>query len=237
MSNKTVLTDEEVKKIINSAKNMRDRALLSLLADTGIRCSEALAIKPQDIDYAGKTVMIPHLKVGIKKKCSGCGRMAGGKQLFCVKCGADISKIKPEGEEKHIRLVNVGDQTLFYIKEYLTARKGYKSEESGLVFAIKRQAVNDIVRSAAEKAGLSGKILTNPETGRKHFVSPHKFRDALAVAWLGSELDGVSESDKQKALQMHLGHRRFETTARYQKLSEKSISDVSTQIRNRRFGK
>jgi integrase len=236
MSNKTVLTIEEVKAIINATTCLRDRALVYLLADTGIRCSEALAIKLNDIDYENNTIMIPHLKIGVKKTCCGCGRQAGGKQAFCVKCGADISDVKSEGEEKRTRIVNVGNVAMNNIQEYVKARKGIKRYETDLLFPIKRVTVNDIVKQAAIKAGLSGKILTNPETGRKHFVSPHKFRDALAVDWLSSSFDDVTEADKQKALQMHLGHKRYETTARYQKLSEKSISNVSSKVRKNRLG-
>jgi len=57
------LTEEEIKKFFNSLKGRsirrhRFRALVSILISTGCRISEALNLKPQDIDWDKKEAMI-----------------------------------------------------------------------------------------------------------------------------------------------------------------------------------
>lgn len=51
------LEQDQVNRLINSAKNGRDKLLLILLANTGRRISEALELKPKDIDYARELIL------------------------------------------------------------------------------------------------------------------------------------------------------------------------------------
>ena len=65
-----------------------------------------------------------------------------------------------------------------------------------------------------------------------HYVHPHTFRDSLAVDWLTLDDTG----DSQKLLQNHLGHKRYETTARYFKLTPVQVTDAADKVRRHRFG-
>jgi integrase/recombinase XerD len=47
-----VLTREEVSKLINSAETRKSRLILSLLYSSGLRVSELVNLKPQDINFA-----------------------------------------------------------------------------------------------------------------------------------------------------------------------------------------
>ena len=228
MALKTFLTPEEVKALISNAKNLRDKMIISFLADSGCRVSELLQLNVAQIDFDQKLVLIPHLKVGLRKKCSSCGKAMGRRQGFCSKCGADISEVIADGIEERHRLINVGEQTLNLCREYIDKR----AKNSERLVTLTRQMVYVIIRECAAEAGLGGKTILNPETGQMHYVHPHSFRDSLAVDWLTLDDSG----DSQKLLQGHLGHKRYETTARYFKLTPAQVAKQADDVRRHRFG-
>lgn len=213
--------------MINQATCLRDKVILSFYSDTGARASELLAPRVKDFDLHQRLVMIPHLKHGIKKICPRCQRTAGRSTRFCSKCGQDLSKVEALGIQKRNRLIGFSQTTADLIREYV---KGMDPEEP--LIDLSRQAIYYIVRDAAERAGLGGKAILNPETGKMHYVHPHNFRDSLAVGWLTFS---EGDANKQKALQDHLGHQSFDTTMRYNKLTPSTVQDVSEQVRQARF--
>ena len=226
---KTFLTSDEIREMVKAAPTLRDKVIVSFLADTGCRVSELLRLKTQHIDFDRRLVLIPHLKAGTKKKCPGCGKTVGRRHNFCPQCGKDISCVEAEGSEERTRLVNVGDETLNLCREYIEKR----NSNSDQLISLTRQMVGVIIRRCADAIGLGGAVMLNPETGRQHYVHPHSMRDSLAVDWL--TLDDSATS--QKALQDHLGHEKYETTARYQKLTMESVADAAEKVRRHRFGK
>ena len=52
------LTSEQVDYLIASAENVRDKAIISLFADSGIRLNELLNIREGDIDLESMTVTV-----------------------------------------------------------------------------------------------------------------------------------------------------------------------------------
>jgi integrase len=186
-----------------------------------------LKVKVEDVDLKNRLVMIPHLKYGTRKKCPQCGKAAGKKKPFCSHCGADISNVTPEGIEERSRLINIGSSTASLLKEYLENRV----RKDDHLFPLTRQRVGQIVRDLAERAGISGRVILNPETGKKHYVHPHSFRDSLAVDWLLYSGDDIS---KQKALQEHLGHKRFDTTMRYFKIAPAAVRKIGDEVQKQR---
>lgn len=225
---KTYLTPDEIQAMIEAAPTLRDKLIVSFLADTGCRVSELLRLKTGHIDFDRRLALIPHLKVGLRKKCPSCGKSTGRRQNFCPKCGADISEVTAEGSEERTRLINVGEETLRLCREYLEKRR----DGSDQLISLTRQMVYHILRECAKKAGLDGKVILNPETGRMHYVHPHNLRDSLAVDWLLLDDSG----DSQKMLQEHLGHKRYETTARYFKLTPSQVAKTADEVRRHRFG-
>jgi integrase/recombinase XerD len=225
---KTYLTPDEIRSMVDNAPTLRDKLIISFLADTGCRVSELLQLKTEHIDFDRQLVLIPHLKVGLRKKCPNCGKSTGRRQNFCPKCGTDISQVTAEGTEERMRLVNVGQKTLDLCRQYLELRKN-KTER---LINLTRQTVYHLIRECARKAGLDGQVILNPETGRMHYVHPHNLRDSLAVDWLTMDDSG----DSQKMLQDHLGHKRYETTARYFKLTPSQVARTADEVRRHRFG-
>ena len=230
MAIRTFITPTEITAMISKATNLRDKMVLTFLSDVGCRVSEMLALTPANIDLDRQEVIIPHLKRGTKKKCPKCLRIAGRSTRFCARCGADLSKVTAEGLEERTRIVSIGKDTSDILREYLSR---IPIEPDKPLVPLTRQMIYKIVRDAAISIGLSGKMFLNPETGKKHYVHPHDFRSALAVSWL--DFAG-SDATKQKALQDHLGHKSFETTMRYNKLTPGAVRTVSDEVRSRRFG-
>lgn len=226
---KTTLTSDEIMRMIDAAPTLRDKAIIAFLADTGCRVSELLGVKLEDIDFERGIVLIPHLKVGLRKKCPQCGKTAGRRQNFCPKCGSDISKVETEGAEERKRLISIGENTLRLCQEYIERR----ASGGNHLIDLTRQMVYYILREAAKTIGLEGKVILNPETGKRHFVHPHSMRDSLAVDWLNYD----DSAEGQKALQQHLGHKRFETTVRYFKLTPSLVRKIGDDVRRSRFGK
>jgi site-specific recombinase XerD len=52
------LTSEQVDTLLDKAASLRDRCIISLLSDSGMRLSEMANIRPQDIDWASYTITI-----------------------------------------------------------------------------------------------------------------------------------------------------------------------------------
>ena len=57
-----VLSKEEVKKLIDSADNQKSRLIISLLYSTGLRVSELVNLKVDDVNFADKSGWVRHGK-------------------------------------------------------------------------------------------------------------------------------------------------------------------------------
>ena len=228
MAIKTFLLPEETTKMMNNAQYPRDRVIIAFFRDSGVRVSELVTLRVENLDLKTGSAEIPHLKRGIKKKCPSCGRKAGGHTRYCSKCGADLSMIEAEGVADRGRLISLGKDLVLMLKEYT---RDMKPED--MLIGLSRQQVNNIVRELASTIGLEGKCMLNPITRKHHYVHPHDFRASLAVSWLAH---AGGDGNKQKALQDHLGHARFETTMSYNKLNPSTVRDVANEVRQARFG-
>ena len=211
---KTYLEVSEVESLEKATTNLRDRLLVRVLFHLGCRVSEALSLGVQDIDFTQGTVTIRHLKTRMNLSCPHCGARLGKSHNFCPKCNAKVEKIVAE-EQEHCRMMTLplDRDSLQMLKDYI--RRGGPVNRKGkkLIFGINRHRAWQVIRDCAEKAGLGD--LVNPETGKKHGVSPHRLRDAFAVHAVKLDDSG----DGLRLLQEHLGHTSFNTTARYRKVA------------------
>ena len=211
---KTYLEVSEVESLEKATTNLRDRLLVRVLFHLGCRVSEALSLGVQDIDFTQGTVTIRHLKTRMNLSCPHCGARLGRSHRFCPKCSAKVEKIVAEEQEHwRMRMLPLDRDTLQMLKDYI--RRGGPVNRKGkkLIFGINRHRAWQVIRDCAEKAGLGD--LVNPETGKKHCVSPHRLRDAFAVHAVKLDDSG----DGLRLLQEHLGHASFNTTARYRKVA------------------
>jgi len=217
---KAYLEPDEVKLMEDKTTNLRDRLLVHLLFRLGCRVSEALALKVEDIDFDQGTVIIQHLKSRFSMSCTKCGARLSRSHTFCPGCGAKVGKAAAlSREHRRVRALPIDSDTLKMLKDYI--RRGGPVSQKGrvLIFGINRHRAWQVVRECAKRAGLPD--LVNPETGKRHRVSPHRLRDAFAVHAVKLDDSG----DGLRLLQEHLGHASFNTTAKYRKVSGREHRD------------
>jgi len=217
---KAYLDEEETEALEKAAGCFRDRLMIRLLARSGCRISEALALEVKDLDFTQGAVTIKHLKTRLKLSCAECGQRLGRSHTFCPKCGSKVEKAQAEQQQHHRqRVLPLDGDTLEILKDYIERGGPVLRDGKKLIFGINRHRAWQIVKECAKKAGLPG--LVNPETGKVHSVSPHRLRDAFAVMAVKLNDSG----DGLRLLQEHLGHQSFNTTARYRKVSGKEHRD------------
>ncbi len=211
---KVYLDISDIHAIVNSASNLRDKLLIRILFGLACRISEALAITVQNIDLKQGTIIIKHLKERIKLSCPHCGTRLSKANKYCPGCSRKISQaIKERLEHHRRRVLPIDTETLEMLRVYIDRGGPVNRNGTMLVFGINRHRAWQIITKCAEKAGLPK--LINPETGKVHYVSPHKLRDAFAVNAIKHDDSG----DGLIMLQEHLGHSSFNTTAKYRKVA------------------
>lgn len=217
---KAYIEPEEITLMEKAATNLRNKLLIRLLFHLGCRISEALGIGVEGIDFTHSSVIIEHLKSHIRLSCPGCGARLGRSQTYCPKCGHKVEEAVTQQQEHHRqRVLPIDSDTLGMLKDYIKRGGPVLRDDKKIIFGINRHRAWQIVRDCAQKAGLPE--LVNPETGKRHGVSPHKLRDAFAVHAVKIDDSG----DGLRLLQEHLGHQSFNTTAKYRKVSGKEHRD------------
>jgi integrase/recombinase XerD len=215
---KAYLEPEEIEKLENAALFLRDKLLIMMLFHLGCRISEALGISVEDIDLGNGTVTIQHLKTRLQLSCPNCRARLSRRHSFCPGCGAKVAEaVAEEKEHRRQRVLPVDSELLTTLKDYIKRGGSVNRDGKKLLFGINRHRAWQIVRECAERAGLPA--LINPETGKRHGVSPHKLRDAFAVFAMKTDDSG----DGLRMLQEHLGHASFNTTAKYRKISGEEL--------------
>lgn len=188
--------------------------MIHLTFHLGCRVSETLALTTEDVDFEHGIVTIRHLKANLKLSCTECGHRLGKSHTFCPGCGSRVTKAQVEEQRRYRqRALPIDAGTLRLLKEYVRRGGPVTKGSKKMIFGINRHRAWQIVKECAEKAGLPK--LVNPETGKVHNISPHRLRDGFAVHAVKSDDSG----DGLRLLQEHLGHRSFDTTARYRKIS------------------
>ena len=217
---KTYLEPSEIQKLEGATTNFRDQLLIRILFRLGCRVSEALGLEVKDVDLNSGTVTIEHLKARIKLACPHCSAQLGKSHSFCPKCGQQVSRaIEKMKEHRRMRTLPIDADTQQLLKQYIKHGGPIKHKGRKLIFGISRNTAWRVVKRCSEKAGLP--MLTNPESGKVHNVSPHRLRDAFAVHAVKRNDSG----DGLRLLQEHLGHASFNTTARYRKVAGEELKE------------
>ncbi len=214
MTGKAYLEVDEVERLERAATNARDRLLICLLFRTGCRVSEVVALGVEDLDLQAEMVRVVRLKQRLQVYCPGCGTRLGRSHSFCSGCGERVGEVvRREMEMRRQRILPLDWATVEMLREFVSHGGPVKKNDKHLLFGIGRGQAWRVVNQAAQSARLPP--LVNPETGRRHGVSPHRLRDAFAVHAVKLDDSG----DGLRLLQEHLGHASFNTTARYRKVS------------------
>jgi integrase/recombinase XerD len=215
---KAYLETSEIERLEAAATNVRDRLLIRILFHLGCRISEALSLVVEDIDFINQTITIRHLKARLNLSCQHCGTRLSRSHKYCPSCSKSVEKAVAHAREyRRVRTLPVDNETLKLLKGYLKRGGPITRDGRKFLFNINRHRGWQIVRECAERAGLPK--LINPETGKTHYVSPHRLRDAFAVHAVKLDDSG----DGLRMLQEHLGHQSFNTTAKYRKVAGEEL--------------
>jgi integrase/recombinase XerD len=207
---KAYIEPEEVTKMEGATTCLRDRLLIRVIFWLGCRVSEALGIKvPEDIDFERAIITIKHLKVRLQLSCPSCGTRLSKTAQFCPGCGQKVTEARQKAlENSKQRQVPIDRETMDLLRDFIQ-----RDHTRGLLFKIGRTRAFSIIRDAGIKAGL-GKLI-NPETGKLHYISPHKLRDAFAIMAVKDN----DSMDSIRSLQEQLGHASISTTMKYRKVA------------------
>lgn len=214
---KTYLELAEIKQLEEAGESLRDRLIIRMLSVLGCRVSELLELKMGDIDFQQGTVLILREKTRLRVSCPQCGARIARKHLFCPGCGSQVSEAtSQEQSQTRRRVLHLEPGVLAMLKRWTVSKRLNPSDH---LFEISRFQVWTILKECGQRAGLPR--LVNPETGKEHWISPHRLRDAFAVMAVkkGSTLDDV------RFLQEQLGHQSINTTMRYRKLSGEELKE------------
>jgi len=122
---KGYLEPQQVERLISVALNRRDALLVRIPWRTGVRVSELIGIRVQDIDFGNRAIIIKVQKM----------RKRDGKAI------------------ERRRVVPIDQGTLDMVKEYLEWRKQFPYK-GDLLFPITRQRVDQIFWRLGRRAGI-----------------------------------------------------------------------------------
>jgi len=128
------LSREEIQRMENAAATERDKLIVRLLADTGVRLGELLALRPND------------------------NRSEGGKNVVKVRGKGDRERLVPLAPSLARRLRRFADRGRAEATSdrlFLTLRRG---RTSGQLDSLTESAVEQMIRSLAEVAGIGKRV-------------------------------------------------------------------------------
>jgi len=176
-------TTEEVKRMIECTENPRDRALLALLAESGVRCGEASTILLKDISWTerGFTLTIRRNK----------SKSESGRRIPLCACAEDIknyiNNFHPFKTDRESPLfVSFGN------------RRGTKSN-------LKVAGISAIVTKVAKRAGVDKRIHVHPHLFR-HF----RASQLAELGWnepILRQFFGWSKTSQMPAIYIHMSQK------------------------------
>ena len=91
------VTEQQLDILLEAAESLRDKCIVSLFFDSGLRLSELCAIKPCDIDWSNNTIKVV-VKGNREAKAAFTSRTAKLLQEHLVNNGSDtVFDMKPRG--------------------------------------------------------------------------------------------------------------------------------------------
>lgn len=163
---------------------IRWKAITYLLIDTGCRRGEILGLKPENIDFENKIVVIDHALIATKSK----------------------GVYEEDTKTGQMRALSLSPQSIDALKEWLAERSRWKLaqgdrwEESGYVFTqengrrVHPDTITDWLADFSEKNNLP-------------HIHPHAFRHTAASTMIANGVDIVTTANE-------LGHADANTTAK-----------------------
>lgn len=196
------LESDEVTQLVNHAPDpdIRNKAVILLMANTGLRASEVREIKLEAIDWEEKSLSVRSPKLSKPND--------------------------PEIITAHWRSSKVTDALDAYVS---FDRPSYPSAEQSPYLFVSRQSeqigyelIRRVIRDAAEDAGLQGTIGTDAKGNSRATITPHVLRHTFAMLCLEN---GMNINEVKNAM----NHEKIETTMIYLKEHEEKTKKAIRQ--------
>lgn len=184
---------EQIRTLINTCRTARDKLILWLLADTGMRIGELLGLHWSDFNWNTRTLKIVRRENPNKAYAKGQQReLSISKQLRDYEFTEIFSKYADD-EYPHDLVERLGHNMIFVV-----LHQGSPSYGQPLT----AQNINKLLQRLHQKTGLEIKR-----------IYPHLFRHTFATHNIreGRE-DGKSKEEIAKIVQRQLGHSSIATT-------------------------
>jgi integrase/recombinase XerC/integrase/recombinase XerD len=186
--------------VANSADYLAQRndALIALLADTGLRVGEVVALDVSMVDFEG---------VGARASDSQARPQSGEDGVLLLP--ADIQKDYPNDNSPTYTEIELAGDTIRTLRTYLSNR--WKDPEA--LFPSRQsdrmttESVRNVVRDAAVNAAIEPYTLEGP--GDPTDVTPHTLRHSVAYRMMNRE-----EGNTLYDVRNRLRHRSIQTTER-----------------------
>jgi integrase/recombinase XerD len=189
------LEPEEIRQLTENvgAESLRNELIIRLLYQTGLRRAELAETRVEDVDKENRTINIRAPKTHLNRTV----------------------RYQPNLDALLTRWLNVNREAL------ATAGSPYLFPTSHSE-RIAPEYVNQIVKDAAEAAGLQDEVFTDANGRSRSKVTAHTLRHSYAVQSLKNGMD-------TRTLQKLLGHAQIETTEKYLRLSKEDVLDAARQ--------
>jgi site-specific recombinase XerD len=173
-----ILTQEEIERMINVCDNIRDKAIISVLYESGCRIGEFLSLKLKNVqfDEYGAVLIIPNGKTGSRRV-----RIVNSAQL--LKAWLNVHPLKHDSES-YVWITNFNR----------------KNKERWSVLS--EQSINKILKDIAKRAGINKKVYPHL---LRHSRATH-LASFLTEAQM-KEFFGWTQSSNMASIYVHLSGR------------------------------
>lgn len=187
------LTPEQMRVLINACRTARDKLLLWLLADTGMRIGELLGLHMSDVDWNARTVQIIRRENPNHAYAKGRPRKLSIAELMRdVKFCEIVSEYLDE-EYPHQVAQRLGHDMMFVVLHQGSPSYGQPLEPQNL---------NKLLQRLKQKTGIDVERLY-----------PHIFRHTYATHNIREgRRKGKEKEEIAKTVQRQLGHKSISTT-------------------------
>ncbi|MFJ2258607.1 tyrosine-type recombinase/integrase [Streptomyces sp. NPDC087844] len=173
------LTDEQVLRIIDLTRHARDRFLVSLLAETGVRIGETLGLRREDMHLLSNSTTLgcptvgPHIHV--RRRQNSNGALAKSRQPRSIPVSDDLVGLYADYQWEREAVPEAASCDMTFVNLFRTP----------LGSPMKYQATYDLFARLAKRAGFT--------------TRPHMFRHSAATRW-------IRQGKQRHVVQNLLGH-------------------------------
>jgi integrase/recombinase XerD len=187
------LQPEQIRILIDNCRTARDKLILWLLADTGMRIGELLGLHWSDFNWNARTLKVVRRENPNKAYAKGQQReLSISKQLQDYEFAEIFSKYA-DSEYPHDVVQRLGHDMIFVVLHQGTSSYGQP---------LTAQNVNKLLQRLHQKTGIDVER-----------IYPHLFRHSFATHNIrGGREEGKSKEEIAKIVQRQLGHSSIATT-------------------------